>query len=325
MLDRSASRSADELAGRLVRDASAAPAIERREGDRAIGEQRDQLAKLQRAVGNRAFGQLISRSGLGPVARPSEKRPSAALALRSALRQTQPTPVLARRSATRLLARDIKGDEKVTEGTFKMNLKTESHAGAKSGLSGTIAFHPSDTAPDSTLIKLFQAVKLVDSATGKDYVWTGADAARTAMQTKADPNRSIGAGWWIDIVTSKVKPRTKLADPAITPYYRDTQPNVGYSQDGSKQGKTITDASLWDYPGSGSNMVFAFETVAKATDTGHVYGSVMWGFAISDAAKGTVSGEYASGRDVTLATTDQALTNLDEYYKNPGSTNAPTK
>jgi hypothetical protein len=257
---------------------------------------------LQHRVGNRAVARLLA----------TPKPPSRALAMRGAMRR-------------QAIMRDLATPQKVSEGEFKMNLVTQSNpAPGNSGLMGTIAFHPNDTAPDSSLIKLYQAVKLTDS-TGKNYKWTGADKARSAMQTKDDPSRGMTSGWWIDIVTSKVKKRTKKSDAEITPYYRDTQPNVGSSQDGSKAGKVITDASLWDFPQWNLNSKFDFETVAKATDTGHVYGSVIWGFTISDASKGTVTGEYASGRDVTLATTDEALKNLNEYYRNPGSSKAPKK
>ena len=114
--------------------------------------------------------------------------------------------------------RDLDKPLKVSEGEFKMNLKTQKNAApGNSGLMGTIAFHPSDTAPDSTLIKLYQAVKLTDSSTGKDYKSTGADKARSDMQTVADPSRGIAGGWWIDIVTSKVTKRTKKATPRSPP------------------------------------------------------------------------------------------------------------
>jgi hypothetical protein len=72
-------------------------------------------------------------------------------------------------------------------------------------------------------------------------------------------------------------------------------------------------------------MRFSFETVAQATDTGHIYGSVAWGFTISDASKGEITHEYASGRDVTLATTDEALRRFNEHYRNPGASKAPKK
>ena len=276
-------------------------------GVTAVPASAQAVLQLQRQAGNRAVARLLA----------PPKPSSRALAMRAALRPAAPRQAI---------MRDLDKPLKVNEGEFKMNLKTQKNAApGNSGLMGTIAFHPSDTAPDSKLIKLYQAVKLVQSSTGKDYKWTGADKARSDMQTVADPTRGITGGWWIDIVTSKVNKRTKKSDAEITPYYRDTQPNAGSSQDGSKAGKVIQDASLWDFPQWNENSRFDFETVAKATDTGHVYGSVIWGFTISDASKGEVTAEYASGRNVTLATTDEALKNLDEYYRNTGSSTAPTK
>jgi hypothetical protein len=240
---------------------------------------------------------------------------SGALQLRDDARVTQVEPAL---------QRDLTGEHKVTEGTFKLNLKTESHAGAKNGMSGTIKFYASEAAPDSTKIRLYQAVRNQDLTTGKEYVWTGVDAPRTAMQTAADPMRpGIDPGWWIDINPALTAPRTKKADPAVSPYYRDYWPNAASSRDGSKAGKTVAEASLWDYPGSHGNRRFTFETVAKATDTGHVYGTVMWGFTISDASKGTVDHEHAVGRNVTTQTTDEALRRFDEYMRNPGASTAP--
>lgn len=240
---------------------------------------------------------------------------SGALELRDNARVTQVEPAL---------QRDLTGEHKITEGTFKLNLKTESHAGAKSGMSGTVKFYANDKAPDSTKIRLYQAVRLEDLTTGKDYVWTGVNAPRTAMQTAADPTRpGIDPGWWIDINPALTAPRAKKADPAVSPYYRDYWPNAADSRDGSKAGKTVNEASLWDYPGWSANCRFTFETVAKATDTGHVYGTVMWGFTVSDGAKGTVDHEHSVGRDVTTQTTDEALKRMEEYYNNPGTPGAP--
>jgi hypothetical protein len=95
------------------------------------------------------------------------------------------------------------------------------------------------------------------------------------------------------------------------------------SQDGSKKGKAIQEASLADFPSSTTNTRFTFETAAKATDTGHIYGTVMWGFTISDAAKGVVDTEHAYGRDVTTLTTDKAIEKFNEFYRNTGSSTAP--
>lgn len=224
----------------------------------------------------------------------------------------------------RAVARDLKGDHPVNEGTFTLNLVTEHPAGGKNGMKGSIKFKAKDTAPDSTNIRLYQAVRDEDLGTGKDYVWSGGEAPRNQMQTVADASTGMEAGWFIDHSAASASKRSRLSDPAVSSYYRDYWPNATSSQDGSKAGTTIADASLWDFPGSSGNRRFSFETVAKATDTGHVYGSVFWGFTIKDASKGEVTDELAYGRNVTLATTDEALRRFNEYYRNPGATTAPT-
>lgn len=247
---------------------------------------------------------------------------SPGLGLRGRLRVSSVEPAI---------QRDLIGGYDVTEGRFSLDLKTESHAGAKSGMSGTIKFHAGAAAPDSTRIRLFQAARTEDLTTGADYQWTGADAAYNAMETKtpvlpagfAGPPSPIEAGWSIDHPASAAAKRTAAADPAVSPYYRDYWPNAGDSQDGSKQGNVVSDASLWDYPGWQRNMRYSFETVAKAIDTGHVYGTVTWGFAISNAAAGTVTGERAAGHNTMSPTAIQAERNFNEYYRNPGASTAP--
>jgi hypothetical protein len=192
-------------------------------------------------------------------------------------------------------------------------------------MSGTIKFTPDQTGGDSTKIRLYQALRDFDLGTGADYVWTGGDAGRNSFRTTADAKRGIEAGWGIDINPAAASTRTKKSDPRVSPYYRDYWPNATESQDGSKKGAAVTPASLWDYPGSGGNRRFSFETVAKAVDTGEVYGTVLWGFTISDASKGTIDHEYAAGRNVTLAETDAALKQFDRHYRNPGAATAPRK
>jgi hypothetical protein len=193
-------------------------------------------------------------------------------------------------------------------------------------MSGTIKFFPKAAAPDSTLIKLYQTVRNEDLTTGKDYVWTGTHAAISGVQTTADPRTGVEGGYGIDHLATdpKAKIRTKLADAAVPIYYRDWAPNSAHSQDGSKQGTTIREASLWDYPGWTRKMRWSFETVAKAVDTGHVYGAVKWGFTLSDPAAGTITGERSSGHNTQSATAEAALRKFHEYYRNPGSANAPT-
>ena len=50
----------------------------------------------------------------------------------------------------------------------------------------------------------------------------------------------------------------------------------------------------------------------------------MWGFTVEDPVHGTLSHEHSVGRNVALATTNEALRVFDEYYRNPGATTAPT-
>jgi hypothetical protein len=222
------------------------------------------------------------------------------------------------------LQRDLKKEYKSTDGTFKTDLKTESHAGAKNGMSGTIKFTASDTAPDSKSIRLLQVVRDENLDTGTDYVWTGDEADRNKMMTSADSTTGVQAGFFVDHSAAAASPRTAKADAAVSPYYRDYWPNASRSQDGSKSGKTVTEASLWDYPGSSGKRRFTFETAAKATDTGYVYATLTWGFTISDPAKGEVTSEHASANYAQSATFNAALTAFNEFYKNPGASTAPT-
>jgi hypothetical protein len=253
------------------------------------------LTALASAIGNRAMARLARQA----------KQPSGG-------------------RARRVLARDLDKRHYVWHGKFQMGLKTQKNPGAKSGLMGTITFTPDKDTPDSTKIRLFQAVRLEDLTTGKDYVWTGANAPRTAIQTTADAKKGIEAGWNIDMNPAGVSKRTKKTDAEVSPYYRDYWANPVNSQDGSKQGTVTVDASLWDYPGWSKNCRFSFETVAKAVDTGQVYGTVRWGFTISDAAKGIVDHEYSWGRGAPTATTLAALSSLNEYFGNTGASTAPT-
>jgi hypothetical protein len=253
---------------------------------------------------------------------PSLPRQSRSLAMRDAIRADSGRQTIAR-MVTPQLQRDLTGKHKVNNGEFDLNLKTESHPGAKSGMSGTIKFTANDKAPDAATIRLMQALKLEDLSTGKDYVWTGGDANRNKTMTSSDPANGVEGGWHVDINPAGVAPRTAKGDAAVSPYYRDYWPNATSSQDGSKKGKAVSPASLWDYPGWSSKCRYSFETLAKGVDTNYVYGTVMWGFTISDGAKGTVEKEYASGRDVTLRNTDKAIEKFNEYYRNPGASTAP--
>jgi len=250
---------------------------------------------------------------------------SPSLALRDRLRSA---PLAVARSVAPQLQRDLSGKFPVSQGEFNLGLKASTRtidSTKISGLLGTIKFKANDKAPDSSRIRLLQVVRVVSTISGKDAVgdWTGGEANRTKVMTTDDKSRGIEGGFFVDHSAAAASPRTKSTDAAVSPYYRDYWPNAPLSQEGSKKGKAISEASLADFPGSSAKRAFSFETVAKAADTGHVYGTVMWGFTIADPAKGTIEKERAVGRDVTLATTDKAIEKFNEFYRNPGASTAP--
>jgi hypothetical protein len=235
------------------------------------------------------------------------------------------TPPAIQRQVAPHLQRSLTGKQTVKDGSFDLNLKTESHAGAKSGMKGTIKFTASNKAPDSKNIRLLQVVRLEDLSTGKEYNWTGAEADRNKMQTSADKAKHIQPGFFVDHSAAAASPRTAKADATVSPYYRDYWPNAASSQDGSKSGKTVKEASLWDYPGWSQKCRFTFETAAKAVDTGYIYATLRWGFTIADGAKGTVNKEHAKAYRSPSATFGAAVREFNEFYKNPGASTAPTK
>jgi hypothetical protein len=250
----------------------------------------------------------------------SPPQPSRSLGLRNG-RHAAPNGIS--RSVEPHLQRDLTGKHPVREGEFALDLKTESHPAAMSGMKGTIKFKADAAARDSPNIRLLQVVRTENVSTGKDLAWTGGEANRNKVMTTEDKGRGIAGGTFVDHSAAAVSPRSKAGDAAMSPYYRDYWPNASVSQDGSKIGKTIKDASLWDFPGSSGNVRFSFETLAQAADTGHVYGTVMWGFEVSDPAKGKIDKERAVGRNVTLLTTDKAIEKFNEFYRNPGTSTAP--
>jgi hypothetical protein len=257
----------------------------------------------------------------------AKPKPSRSLALRGQIRASMPGQIVSR-SVSPHIQRDLVGKHPTREGEFDLNLKTESHPGAKNGMSGTIKFTANDKAPDSDKIRILQVARDEDLTTGKEYVWTGGEANRNKIMTTSAPG--IDPGFFVDVMhagnpphTKARTPRTKKADVEVSPYYIEDYGKGGGNQDGKKKGKTIEAASIWDYPGSSSNRRFSFETLAKASDTGHVYATVMWGFTISDAANGKVDHERAVGRNVTLSTTDKAIDNFNKFYRNKGASTAP--
>jgi Domain of unknown function (DUF4157) len=245
---------------------------------------------------------------------------SHSLALRDKMRAGSGQPRIANMVAPQL-QRDLTGKKAVDSGEFDLDMKTESHPGARSGMQGIIKFTASEKAPDSSNIRLLQVIKVEDLTTGKDFVWTGAEANRNRAMTTA--SQGVEAGHFVDVSYAGISPRSKKTDPAVSPYYRDYWPNPTRTQDGSKKGKTVKEASLGDYPGSNQKFRFCFETAAKGADTGHIYATLTWGFTISDPAKGTVDHEHAAANRDPSATLGAAVTAFEEFFKNPGSSTAP--
>ncbi len=248
------------------------------------------------------------------------RNPSRSLALRDAMRANSGQQTVARMVAPQL-QRDLTGKKAVLDGEFDLNLKTESHAGAKSGMSGTIKFTASDKAPDSKNIRLLQVARTEDLTTGKDHVYTGGEANRNKAMTAA--SKDVDPGYFVDVLHAGRSPRGKKTDAPVSPYYITDYGAGGGNQDGSKKGKTVKEASLWDYPGADAKFRFSFETAAKGADTGYVYATLTWGFTISDAAKGTVDKEHATANLFSSTTFGAAVKAFDEFYKNPGSSTAP--
>jgi hypothetical protein len=219
--------------------------------------------------------------------------------------------------------RDLKGAHTaIPNGTFKMDFTATRLAGAVTGLDGTIKFTASDRAPDSKNIRLLQVVRAEDLDTGKEHVWTGGEADRNEMMTSLDKDTGVEPGFFVDHRAAVASPYTGKGE-AVSPYYREYWPFAHHSQDGSKLGKTITEASLGDFPRSSGKRRFTFETAAKAADTGYVYATLRWGFTCNDPSPGTVTKEHAVANPEPSATFDAALTEFNEFYRNPGTSSAP--
>lgn len=223
--------------------------------------------------------------------------------------------------------RDLTGTRSTFDGDFDLKLKTESHPGAKSGMAGTIKFKAGANSPNATKIRLLQIARVENLDTGKEEQWTGDEANRMNVMTKADTTTGVEEGYFVDVVHKNRKPRTAKKDPPVSPFYIDDY--LSYkspmNKDGSKVGKLIKEASLYDFPGSAGKHRFSFETAAKSAGRGYIYATLKWGFTLSDPTKGTVENEHARASAFQSSTFNAAATAFDEFYQNPGSSKAPTK
>ena len=234
-----------------------------------------------------------------------------------------------------VIQRDIKGSENLKYGKMELDFTKNDAAAAGAGASesGTAKFTPNDTAPNSNNIRLIQIVRVVDTSgisttAGKPWDYAGgAEGDRDNVRTNADSKKNIAGGFFIDHSAATANPRTKKSDAAVSPFYRDYWPNATESQDGYKKSKTdIQHASLWDSPGHSAPVKYNFVTSAKAAGGGFWYGSALWGFEIYlDKGIAKIKNEYKSFRNFPGETTVAALKEFNEFYKNPGTSGAPTK
>jgi Domain of unknown function (DUF4157) len=252
--------------------------------------------------------------------------PSRSLSMRDHMRASLPVLHVAQ-SVQPHIQRDLTGTKTVRDGHFDLNLLDQSNPGGKSGMSGTIKFTASNTAPDSDSIRLLQTVRVEDLNAGTDLTWTGGEANRNKVMTTADAAKGIDAGRFVDAQYSSISPRTKKADPRVSRYYNDYW-NSGptLTKEGSKKGATVAETSLWDFPGSTGKMRFSFETAAKSTsgtNAGYTYAALLWGFTLSDPPTGKIDNEYSSATRGSSATFNAAVNTFNKFFNNPGTATAP--
>lgn len=250
------------------------------------------------------------------------------VALRDQISLTQGSESLISKVSSSSIQRDLTGSHKVKEGEFKMSMTTISNPGDQSGMAGTISFLPNAKGPDSTSIRLVQVVRSEDLSKGQEIDWSsGSEANRNKIRTTENKKKGIKPGFYVDHLASQANPRTQKTDPAVSLYYRDyfefKRDNISVVEDGSKKGSTVTEAILGDAVRSKFNDRFTFETVAKSPINGHEYGSLQWGFTVTDPANGKVENEHAKARRTPSKTYFAAVREFDKFYRNPGSPTAP--
>jgi hypothetical protein len=285
-------------------------------------------------------GGAVPLSGTLPVSEPGDPSEIEARRIVDSMGPPRPTnsAALGMRDSLRVgraaagIQRDIKGD-KEWKGVGKFTVdftKTDGAvAGDKAVEDGTVTFMPDAAAPESDSIRFIQIVRDFDVSTGKEFDWTtvAGEGNRMKMQTKADAKKNIAPGFFIDQNAASLASRTKKTDPTVQPFYDVTGPPIAGNKTGKRRGAAREEAVLKDDPASAGLRKFNFVAVAKGSDNGIVYGTVLWGFeTFHDKAGVTkIKNEYKSFRLAQGETFDAALKLFNEFYKNPGTPGAPTK
>jgi hypothetical protein len=229
------------------------------------------------------------------------------------------------------IQRDIKGTKKWPQGEFKVDFTKNDAAapGLAANEDGSITFTPSASAPESNDIHFIQVVRTFDTAAGGELSFAGTpEANRDKVRTASNPKKNIAPGFFVDEIFADpaMSPRTKKADPAVSPFY-DAPPTPAGTVVGKKKGKVIVPAVLTDRPGTPATVKFNFVTAAKGRDTGIGYGTVLWGFeTFHDKAGVTrIKNESVSFRIPEGETFSEAVRIFNEFMHNPGSSTAPKK
>jgi outer membrane protein OmpA-like peptidoglycan-associated protein len=196
-------------------------------------------------------------------------------------------------------------------GGFEIGMATR-NAPLRPGMEGTILFQPDPTGPYSTEITLIQTANLVDisgntTTPGAPVDWrhsgAGTEAPRNEVRTPLD-------GTFIDAIYAEA-PRGSATTPDYVQPADFAADPVRNHHGWLRSAADVREASLYDYPSSGSDRNFSFETVAKGSDNQVVYGSLEWGFKIRS---GIVSDEFRRPHALESAEFGEALERFRGYY-----------
>lgn len=127
---------------------------------------------------------------------------------------------------------------------------------------------------------------------------------------------AILGGFAIDHLPAKFKIRTAKTDPVVPQdYVLPEEVGKNSNQHGSKAGKKVVPAMLFDDPHSGYHLQYTFETVARSDDAKIHYGTLHWSFD-ADPDKGVTKETHRVAPGVS-DTFRAALGEFNKFYKNP--------
>jgi outer membrane protein OmpA-like peptidoglycan-associated protein len=224
-----------------------------------------------------------------------------------------------------VVQRDLAMSLPVTHGGFEINMRTREDLllpgpppGARSGMSGTIAFEPSTTAPYSNQIKLIQIARDIDTDTGNPAAIGTLPAGRApALRTTENVGAGIEGDFFVDVLHRNPATGTNAPPGSALPLDYPFGPGGGSQTLGYKRSADPADikrAEMFDFPGTGgvaNNRDFSFETVARGEDTMTDYGSLSWGFGIR---AGNIINEFVFANDAASATFGEAVELHREFY-----------